>query len=148
MSRNVLEYPITKQEVIDIIEDAAKPYQNCVGGQHAYVLYRLQGVVQQMLDREIETAFGIDTGVENKFPVGCCVSLIKDKGLSAKRGATAIVIGHKRNGMYLDLVWVRNSLSGNQMDGGYEPEGFVKILDKYDDASEIAKMIEYLGLKK
>jgi len=33
-----MEYPITEQEVMEVLEDAMKPYEQLIGGQHHFIL--------------------------------------------------------------------------------------------------------------
>jgi hypothetical protein len=47
MSRNILKYPITKEEVIQVLEEAMRHWEECIGGQHNYILSSLIPVVER-----------------------------------------------------------------------------------------------------
>jgi len=53
-----------------------------------------------------------------KFKEGDIIKLVNSHHMGAKAGATGIVIGYK--GIYVQIKWIRNRLSGKQCDGGYE----------------------------
>lgn len=62
------------------------------------------------------------------FKIGQTIELIKNKGMGADLGATAIV--KHVNKAYVSVIWKRDEKWNNQEDGGYYPIDFKLISQK------------------
>lgn len=71
-----------------------------------------------------------------KFNKGDILRFKGETSINVKAGATAICQGYD-NERWLRIKWIRNALSGVQMDGGYREESFElleskpKVIQKY-----------------
>ena len=86
----------------------------------------------------------------HKFKVGDIVRLINAHGMGASEGATAVVQGysHYDSVEYLELVWIKNSLCGCQMDGGYDEDNFILESEYKRPAPKIYDIVKFLeGIK-
>jgi hypothetical protein len=58
------------------------------------------------------------------FTIGQGVRLVDAGGMSAKVGATGVVVGKDHTYNWLSIKWEKNELSGTQVDGMYSPVHF------------------------
>jgi hypothetical protein len=81
-----------------------------------------------------------------KFKKGDIIILArKTTNMAAKIGATAIVNRYGYGNEYINISWIKNSLSANQIDGNYFVTDFNLYKEKTIEIYGIVKFMEKLN---